>query len=272
MSGPLTVLAVGATGSIGRLVVEDALEHGHTVRALVRDTTRAAHLDDRAEIVVADLTDASSLVAAVDGIDAVVFTHGSHGEGPAVAERVDYGAVANVLTALQALPARIALMTAIGVTMHDGSYNRSTGIHDWKRRSERLVRASGNDYTIVRPGWFDYSAADEQQLVMLQGDRRRAGNASDGAIARSSIARVLVASLTSAAAARKTLELVAERGPLQADLGPVFAELDADTAGAVDAVHDLDNFPLAQEPPRVRAQLDAVRARTNSARPTEGEN
>ncbi|HRH85273.1 MAG TPA: NmrA family NAD(P)-binding protein, partial [Rubrivivax sp.] len=32
-----TVLVVGATGSIGRLVVAEALRQGHAVRALVRD-------------------------------------------------------------------------------------------------------------------------------------------------------------------------------------------------------------------------------------------
>ena len=45
---------------------------------------------------------------------------------------------------------RIALITSIGVTNREGSYNRSTEAHDWKRRSERLVRASGLPYTIVR--------------------------------------------------------------------------------------------------------------------------
>ena len=75
-------------------------------------------------------------------------------------------------------------MTAIGVTDRVGAYNRSTEAHDWKRRSERLVRASGLPYTIVRPGWFDYNKADEHRLVFLQGDTRHAGNASDGVIAR----------------------------------------------------------------------------------------
>ena len=33
---PLTILVVGSTGSIGRLVVAEALGKGHAVRALVR--------------------------------------------------------------------------------------------------------------------------------------------------------------------------------------------------------------------------------------------
>jgi len=187
----------------------------------------------------------------VDGVDAVVFTHGSHG-GADHAELVDYGAVRNVLQALAGRPARIALMTAIGVTRH------SPG-HDWKRRGERLVRASGLPYTIVRPGWFDYNAPDQLDLVLLQGDRRQAGSPADGVISRQQIAEVLIASLSSAAADRKTFELVAEHGPAPADLDPLFAALQPDPEGALDAVLDTGNMPLAQEPESVRRDLASLR-------------
>jgi uncharacterized protein YbjT (DUF2867 family) len=112
-------------------------------------------------------------------------------------------------------------MTAIGVTKH-------TPGHDWKRRGERLVRASGLAYTIVRPGWFDYNEPDQQRLVMLQGDRRWASDPSDGVVSRAQIADVLVASLSSAAL-------------------------------------DRDNMPLDEEPPSVVAELESVRRRSSSA-------
>ena len=194
-------------------------------------------------------------------MDGIVSTLGSDGMGKAGAESVDYGGVRNVLEALGSQRPRIALMTSIGVTERVGHYNRSTEAHDWKRRAERLVRASGLDYTIVRPGWFDYNKADQNRLVFLQGDRRHAGDPSDGVIARRQIAEVLVHSLTSAAALRKTLELVAEKGPAQADLDEVFAPLLADPPGALDGVMDLPNQPLAEEPKRVLDTLNAMQAR-----------
>jgi uncharacterized protein YbjT (DUF2867 family) len=247
------VLVVGATGSIGRHAVAESLRRGHSSRALVRDASRGASLPADAKIVVGDLTTAATLADAVEGVDGIVFTHGSHG-GAEEAERVDYGAVRNVLDALGTHPARIALMTAIGVTKH-------TPGHDWKRRGERLVRASGLPYTIVRPGWFDYNEPDQQRLVMLQGDRRWASDPSDGVVSRTQIAQVLVASLTSDAANHKSLELVAEHGPAQTDLDPLFHALQPDRPGALDAVLDQDNMPLSQEPPRVIRELDAVRNR-----------
>jgi uncharacterized protein YbjT (DUF2867 family) len=259
-SRPMTVLVVGATGSIGRLVVEEAVTKGHTVRALARDPVRARKLLPHAEVIAGDLTRSETLTAAVDGVNAIVFTHGSDGGGKAAAERVDYGGVRNVLAALGGRPARIALMTAIGVTNREGDYNRQTEAHDWKRRGERLVRASGLPYTIVRPGWFDYNRPDEHRLVLLQGDRRHAGDSSDGVIARRQIAEVLVASLTSDEALRKTFELVATKGAAQHDLDALCAPLDADPVGALDAVHDVANMPLTGEPDRVRDELQTIGA------------
>jgi uncharacterized protein YbjT (DUF2867 family) len=261
----MTVLVVGATGSIGRLVVEEAVRKGHAVRALVRDPRKGRRLDSNVEVVIGDLTRPETLAPAVDDVDAIVFTHGSDGGGKAGAENVDYGGVRNVLAALRTRSVRVALMTAIGVTNREGSYNRETEAHDWKRRGERLVRVSGLPYTIVRPGWFDHNKPDEHRLVLLQGDRRHAGDPSDGVVARRQIAQVLVASLTSDGALRKSFELVATRGPAQDDLETLFTGLDADRPGALDAVHDIANMPLQQEPQRVREDLDVASTRRPSS-------
>ncbi|MFF1385404.1 NAD(P)H-binding protein [Arthrobacter sp. NPDC058288] len=129
---PHTVLIVGATGSVGRCAVAEALQQGYAVRALVRDRTRAARmLPDGVDLFIGDLTRPGTLGPATDGVDAIVFTHGTTRPGVAYAQ--------------------------------------------WKLRGERLVRASGNPYTIVRPGWFDYNQPGQRKIVMLQGDRRRAG-------------------------------------------------------------------------------------------------
>jgi uncharacterized protein YbjT (DUF2867 family) len=254
----LAVLVVGATGSIGRLAVAEAIRQGHAVRALVRNPARAGRLPREAQVVTGDVTRPDTLSGAVEGVDAVVFTLGSDGTGKVGAESVDYGGVRNVLRALGARTARVALMTSIGVTDRTGAHNRSTEAHDWKRRAERLLRASGRPYTIVRPGWFDYNGPDEHRLVLLQGDKRQAGDPSDGAVARRQIAEVLVRSLSSDHASRKTFELVATTGPAPPDLDALFAPLEADPPGALDGVHDAANMPLEDEPQRVRDDLDAV--------------
>lgn len=247
------LLCVGATGSIGRHVVAVAIAEGYTVRALVREASQAALFLPTVEVVVGDLTSAQSLAEAVAGIDAVVFTHGSNVR-PAGAQAVDYGAVRNVLVALGGRRCRIALMTTIGVTDRKGA-------HDWKRRGERLVRASDLPYTIVRPGWFDYNEPDQRRLVVLQGDTHLSGTPRDGVIARRQLAEVLVRCLRSDSALRKTFELHAATGPAQADLEALLGPLDADAVGAADAVHDVANMPLDREPQPVLEDLRTVRAR-----------
>jgi uncharacterized protein YbjT (DUF2867 family) len=161
-------------------------------------------------------------------------------------------------------------MTSIGVTNRTSAYNRATEAHDWKRRSERLIRVGGHPYTIVRPGWFDYNQPDELRLVLLQGDTRHAGDPSDGAVARRQIAQVLVRSLGSDAAVRKTFELVAERGPAHEDFDALFAPVEADPPGSLDGARDVENMPLTDEPQQVRDDLRELQqsaARANDARP-----
>ena len=129
------------------------------------------------------------------------------------------------------------------------------------------MRASGLPYTIVRPGWFDKNGADQQRLFLLQGDRRQAGDPSDGAIARRQIAQVLVTSLSSDHARCKTFELVAETGPASDDLDELFAALDRDDAeGDLDGVQDLANMPADEEPQWIRDDLKAIRSRLTSSR------
>ena len=265
----MNVLVVGSTGTIGRLVVDEAIRQGHAVRALVRNPGKADQLPREAQVVIGDVTRPDTLSGPVEGVDSVVFTLGSDGTGRVGAEGVDYDGVRNVLRALGSRTARIALMTAIGVTDRTGDYNRATEAHDWKRRSERLVRASGLPYTIVRPGWFDYNGPDQHRLVLLQGDKRHAGNPSDGVIARRQIAQVLVSSLGSDCALRKTFELIATAGPAQGDFDALFAPLDADPQGMLDGVHDIANMALEDEPQRVRDDLDTVLAHHSAGEGTQ---
>lgn len=254
----MRVLIIGATGSVGTHAVAASVAAGHQTRAVVRDLARANRvLTTSAELAVGDARDADFLHGAVEGVDAIVFTHGGHG-GRGEAEAIDYGIVRATLEALRGRRVRIALMTSIGVTVHNSACNKSSQSHDWKRRAERLVRASGNSYTIVRPGWFDDSTTAHPELLFLQGDTRRAGSPEDGWVARAQIARVLVESLTTQEANRKTLELVAERGDRQTDLAPLFAALQPDVEGSLEGVLDPDTLPLDREPGSVTAEATRV--------------
>ena len=249
-----TVLVVGATGRIGRLVVASALRHGHDVRALVRDEQRAAGVLPGATLVQGDLTRVADLIAALAGVDAVILAHGSSGYGARELEAVDYGAIANLLTALNGRRVRVALMTSINVNERSGAYS---DVLDWKRRGERLLRASGLPYTIVRPGWFATPGAGTQAVVLEQGDTRHGDQ-----VDTRQVAEALVQAIISDAAVAKTFELFAARGPAPEDWAPLFGHLDADLPGSLDGAHDRPNMPVGTEPARVRTDLERLGRRS----------
>jgi hypothetical protein len=72
----MDVTVFGATGKIGHLVVEQLLEAGHHVRALVRSPGKLTIEDDHLEVIVAELDDAPAIRKAVDGADAVISSLG----------------------------------------------------------------------------------------------------------------------------------------------------------------------------------------------------
>ncbi|MBG0562651.1 SDR family oxidoreductase [Actinoplanes aureus] len=64
-----TVLVTGATGNVGRPLVDSLLAAGHRVRALTRDPSRAA-LPAGVEVIAGNLSDTAGLARAFDGADA----------------------------------------------------------------------------------------------------------------------------------------------------------------------------------------------------------
>jgi uncharacterized protein YbjT (DUF2867 family) len=68
---PTSVLVVGASGSIGRHVVEESIREGYSTRALVRDPDKARRLPAEADIVVGDVTRPETLSAAGAGSTAL---------------------------------------------------------------------------------------------------------------------------------------------------------------------------------------------------------
>ena len=59
----------------------------------------------------------------------------------------------------------VALTSSIGVTTTGGS---SRELLSWKCRGERLRRAGGLPYAVVRPGWFDAGTGAEQHVDLRQ--------------------------------------------------------------------------------------------------------
>jgi nucleoside-diphosphate-sugar epimerase len=165
VSGPThprgTVAVTGATGFVGREVVRELLAAGWAVRALVRTPSKALEVlpdDPRLTTLQGHILDARSPQALVRGADAVIHlvgiirerrTPASEG-GPQTFQRMHVEATAAMLeacTGAQPTVRRFLHMSALGVRSDaPAAYQRT------KFEAERLVRRSGLDWTIFRPG------------------------------------------------------------------------------------------------------------------------
>lgn len=101
----MTVLVTGASGFLGSHLAEILTERGHKVRALVRRSSRTAHLESiGAELVYASLETGEGLEDAVRDVDAVVHSAGVvKARSPEDFHRVNVGGTINLLDATESV-------------------------------------------------------------------------------------------------------------------------------------------------------------------------
>ncbi|MFO1426893.1 MAG: NAD(P)H-binding protein [Steroidobacteraceae bacterium] len=224
-------LVIGATGRLGRLIVGELHARGDAVRGLARDAARAgAAFPGGVEIAVGDLRDPASLAAALADVSHVVFAASASGGGVGenTPENVDYGGVAALLRVLGERRLRqFLLISSAAVTQRLHPHNLWKDILLWKFRSEELLRASGQPYTILRPCGLRSYPGGARSIQCAQGDHFAFGYV----IARDDAARVCAAAVAAPAALRKTFEAYNDDAPAAA-LEAQFAALHEDPAAS----------------------------------------
>ena len=160
----MRIALTGATGFVGRYLVDHFLRRDHDVRALVREPARQGWLGDRGvEMVAGDLEQAAALRALVDGADAVVHLVGIINEiGRQTYERVHVQGTAHVLGAARAAGVRrVVHMSALGARPDAAA----TPYHRTQFAAEELVRSSGISHAVMRPSLI--AAPGNDVLAML---------------------------------------------------------------------------------------------------------
>lgn len=146
-----TITVFGATGQTGRAAAEELLARGARVRLAVRDASKVVALQARgAEVVRADLLDASSVRAALEGADAAyllippdVTSERYLARGAAIAE-----------TAAQALRGgsvrHVAFLSSVAAHLAEG-----TGPIRTVRHAEAVLgEVAGVSASFLRAGYF----------------------------------------------------------------------------------------------------------------------
>jgi putative NADH-flavin reductase len=158
----MRLLLLGATGSVGRLVVQEALKRRHEITALVRSPQKLGELAARVRVVQGDALDSNALGAAVAGQDAVIYVLGAGN----VRRTTLFSDSTRVLLAEMNRQSvrRLLCITGMGAGETKGHggfvYERilyplfTKGIYEDKDRQEDLIRQSQTDWTLVRPAPF----------------------------------------------------------------------------------------------------------------------
>ncbi len=147
----MKVFLTGGTGFVGSEVLLQLVAAGHVVRALVREGSESKlAVTEGVEVRLGDVTDAASLVGAMEGCDAVVHLVGIIREFPRrgiTFKKIHVEATGNMLEAAT----RQGVQRYLHMSANGTRENGIAAYHRTKWQAEELVRKTALDWTIFRP-------------------------------------------------------------------------------------------------------------------------
>lgn len=147
----MKVFVTGSTGFVGNHVLNELLDKGHQVRALVRPGSEyKLKRPDEMESTSGTVEEPADLIQGMEGCDAIIHLVGIIRAFPRrgiTFEKLHTEAAANVVAAAKETGvSRLLHMSALGAREDGPTPYLST-----KYAAEELVRESGLDFTIIRP-------------------------------------------------------------------------------------------------------------------------
>jgi uncharacterized protein YbjT (DUF2867 family) len=144
----MTILVIGATGRVGRHVVNQLVKRDADVRVLTRDTAKAA-FPPSVDVVQGDLLDIDALRAAFSGIRTLFLLNAVTGDEFTQA-------IITLNVAREASVERIVYLSVFGA-------DKAVNVPHFavKRGAERMLEAMGFGATILRPTYF----IDNEEMV-----------------------------------------------------------------------------------------------------------
>ncbi|MER5870375.1 SDR family oxidoreductase [Streptomyces sp. NPDC002044] len=218
----MSIVVTGATGALGRLVVEELLDRvpADRVAVVVRDPAKAADLSGRGvEVRVADYDDPAALAGAFRAGDRVLLISGNQ-IGRRVAQHTA------VLEAARA--AGVAQLAYTGVL---GGPEADFDLAAEHRATERAVLDSGVPYTFLRNGWYHENYTAQLPAALEQGTVvASAGGGRVASAARADYAAAAAVALTGEGHLNRAYEL---SGDTAWSLAEYTAELSAQSGREV---------------------------------------
>ena len=215
----MKVLVVGATGQTGRRITNQLSGSDMTVKAMVRDRSKAADFSEAVEVVVGDVLKPETLAVAIAGCDAIICATGAAPSfdmtGP---YQVDFVGTKNLVDAATlAGVKRFVIVSSLCVSKFFHPLNLFWLVLYWKKQAETYIAKSGLTYTIVRPGGLRNEDSGDP-IVMTSAD-----TLFEGGIAREKVAQVCIAALNQPESENKIVEIVMSPEAQEQPFGELFA-------------------------------------------------
>ncbi|MFF1956996.1 NAD(P)-dependent oxidoreductase [Streptomyces sp. NPDC058220] len=150
----MKIVILGSTGRTGRLLVAQALARGHEVIALARDPSRLSGLAAGTLVVVrADVTQASTVLPAVEGADVLV-------SGLGITKKQDPRILVDGARLVASAVPRVVWLNSLGMGATEGALGRVNGAllkrvlrHEWEAKgvAGQVVRAAGGSVVYAGP-------------------------------------------------------------------------------------------------------------------------
>jgi uncharacterized protein YbjT (DUF2867 family) len=225
--------------------VKAALAKGDSVRAVFRDVNKyegsfaaapSSSSEVKLELIAGDVTAPPEQIKnLIAGSSAIIFAASASKAGSVW--EVDRDGLANVAAAAKDTLSRVVVVSSALVSPHNGWHpvrmilnnirGRGQKIMDAKFEGENLLRATGCDYIVIRPGGLtDAAPLGASALKVTQGDRNGASQ-----IARRDVAELCVAAAhVGSEASGVTLEVCSDARREKTDIGyeSLFVGLEKD--------------------------------------------
>ncbi|MEM6425686.1 MAG: SDR family oxidoreductase [Cyanobacteria bacterium P01_D01_bin.128] len=161
----MTLLIVGATGTLGRQIARRAIDEGHDVRCLVRSFQKAAFLREwGATLVQANLCRPETLAPAFEDVTAIIDAATARPNDSNGIYKVDWdGKVALIQAAQQAGVERYVFFSIL-----DSEKYPHVPLMDIKHCTEKFLAESGMGYTILQPCGFLQGLIGQYAIPILE--------------------------------------------------------------------------------------------------------
>jgi uncharacterized protein YbjT (DUF2867 family) len=205
-----TIAIAGGHGKIALILGRLLAERGDTARGLIRNPDQADDLRALGiEPVICDLEGDGDVAAAVRGADAVVFAAGAGpGSGDARKQTVDRDGAVKLIEAAKANGiSRYLIVSSMGADKPPADGAEGFGAYlQAKFEADEAVRASGLDYTVVRPGGLTDDPGTGLVTIAEHTDR--------GQIPRADVAAVFVACLDTPSTIGQSFDVISGTTPI----------------------------------------------------------